>query len=231
VVAGAVVDASAIATVVGDTVTIQATDGGVGDEDGVANGTIVDPIVPVIEPPTAPSVVQSPTDVSVAAGQAATFVARATGSPAPTTSWQTSTDGGASWSSLPGATGPSLAITTTTASDGALVRAQFASTSGTSSSAPATVHLTGFHLHGILPSAMISHAYSAQLSAIGGIAPYKWKKLAPLPKGLTLSSSGLLSGTLSKKLAPGSYPISVQASDATRKHPQVLQATWTLVVH
>ena len=78
---------------------------------------------------------------------------------------------------------------------------------------------------------MISHAYSAQLSAIGGIAPYKWKKLAPLPKGLTLSSSGLLSGTLSKKLAPGSYPISVQASDATRKHPQVLQATWTLVVH
>lgn len=227
---GNIVDASSIATVVDDTVTIQATDGGVGDEDGVVNGTIVDPIVPVVEPPTAPSIMQSPVDVSVSAGQTASFVARATGSPVPTASWQRSTDGGASWFPIPGATGSHLAITTTTASDGVLVRAQFTNTIGTTVSESAALRLTGFHLRGVLPAGTVGRAYSAQLSATGGITPYKWKKLASLPKGLTLSTSGLLSGTINKKVAPGSYPISIQVTDATRKHPQVLQATWTIVV-
>ena len=53
-VSGTYVDASSIATISGDTVALQLTDGGFGDEDGVANGTIVDPLVPVrqIQPQT-----------------------------------------------------------------------------------------------------------------------------------------------------------------------------------
>ena len=42
-------DASSIATINGNTVTLHLTDGGPWDADGVANGTIVDPLVPVRE--------------------------------------------------------------------------------------------------------------------------------------------------------------------------------------
>jgi len=44
---GQLVDVSSLATIVGDTVTLRLTDGGLGDSDGIANGTIVDPLVPV----------------------------------------------------------------------------------------------------------------------------------------------------------------------------------------
>ena len=40
-------DISSIATISGDTVTLSLTDGGLGDADGVANGTIVDPLIPI----------------------------------------------------------------------------------------------------------------------------------------------------------------------------------------
>ena len=49
-----------------------------------------------------------------------------------------------------------------------------------------------------LPRATIGIIYHAQLQAIGGNTPYKWKlaKGSPkLPKGLKLSSTGLVSGT------------------------------------
>ena len=44
---GAYVDVSSIATISGDEVTLQLTDGGLGDADGLVNGVIVDPVVPV----------------------------------------------------------------------------------------------------------------------------------------------------------------------------------------
>ena len=46
-VGGTYLDVTTIATISGDTVTMHLTDGGVGDEDGVGNGVIIDPIVPV----------------------------------------------------------------------------------------------------------------------------------------------------------------------------------------
>ncbi len=44
---GTLVNVSSIATISGNTITLHLTDGGLGDEDGKANGVIVDPIVPV----------------------------------------------------------------------------------------------------------------------------------------------------------------------------------------
>jgi hypothetical protein len=44
---GQYIDVSSIATISGNTVTLHLTDGGPGDEDGVANGVIVDPVIPV----------------------------------------------------------------------------------------------------------------------------------------------------------------------------------------
>src|SRR5450631_4148652 len=48
----------------------------------------------------------------------------------------------------------------------------------------------------ILPSAKVGVAYSQQLTATGGTGTYIWSVVSgSLPPGLTLSNSGLLSGT------------------------------------
>jgi hypothetical protein len=62
-----------------------------------------------------------------------------------------------------------------------------------------------------LPAATVGTSYSQQLSAEGGLPPYKWKATAAsLPPGLTLSTTGLLSGT---PTTPGNYTISVTVTD------------------
>jgi large repetitive protein len=44
---GSYVDVTSLATISGNTITLHLTDGGLGDADGIANGVIVDPVVPV----------------------------------------------------------------------------------------------------------------------------------------------------------------------------------------
>ena len=72
--------------------------------------------------------------------------------------------------------------------------------------------------------------YSAQLAASGGVTPYKWKEKGTLPAGLTLSKAGLLSGTVSGSVAPGTYPISVKVSDSKTPTAEVLSVTLSLTV-
>ncbi len=67
-----------------------------------------------------------------------------------------------------------------------------------------------------LPAATRGTPYSSQLAAASGTSPYKWKKVGKLPKGLKLAKTGLIHGTPSSKLAPGSYPVSVRVTDSTR---------------
>ena len=68
-----------------------------------------------------------------------------------------------------------------------------------------------------LPAVTPGHAYGpVQLQAIGAGAgaTLKWKKVAPLPKGLKLSSTGVLSGTPNKKLnASSNSSIMVQVTE------------------
>lgn len=47
---------------------------------------------------------------------------------------------------------------------------------------------------GSLPPATVGTAYSVQLNATGGQAPYNWSATG-LPPGLTCSPTGLISGT------------------------------------
>jgi hypothetical protein len=65
-----------------------------------------------------------------------------------------------------------------------------------------------------LPAADASVLYTASLSAVGGTAPYQWNLISGiLPSGIQLhNASGVMSGTTA---APGSYPLSVQVSDAS----------------
>ena len=75
---------------------------------------------------------------------------------------------------------------------------------------------------GNLPAAARGTPYSATLNATGGTGPYKWKKGVKgekLPKGLKLTKEGVIRGTPSSKVAPGTYEIPVTVGDAEKpKH-------------
>jgi uncharacterized protein (TIGR03437 family) len=62
------------------------------------------------------------------------------------------------------------------------------------------------------PPALLHHPFNFQFSATGGVEPYSWLVLnGPLPNGLRLSQSGVLSGFF---LAPGVYRFTARVSDS-----------------
>jgi hypothetical protein len=60
--------------------------------------------------PAPPSFTAHPSNVTIVAGQSAQFIVGVTGTPTPTLQWQLSTDSGASWSNINGATGDVLSL-------------------------------------------------------------------------------------------------------------------------
>ena len=89
-----------------------------------------------------PFVTQQPVDANAVEGGEATFEARAGGSPAPTTQWQESTDGGATFKNLTGATGSALKLKNLPkADDGFEFRAFFKNSVGEATSEAATLHI------------------------------------------------------------------------------------------
>jgi len=75
----------------------------------------------------------------------------------------------------------------------------------------------GVSTYSRLPSAGASAPYLASLSAFGGTPPYRWSapQGSPLPTGLSLSSSGTISGTLASSFETGDLPFSVQVTDSS----------------
>jgi hypothetical protein len=74
-----------------------------------------------------------------------------------------------------------------------------------------------------LAGAAVGSSYSQPLSAVGGTAPYTFAlNGGVLPAGLTLSSSGTISGT---PTAGGSYPIIIAATDSTTGGGPYTQST------
>jgi|HubBroStandDraft_6_1064221.scaffolds.fasta_scaffold64194_1 hypothetical protein len=173
----------------------------------------------------APPAITSANSTTFTKGSAGTFTVTATGSPPPTF-----TESGALPTGVTLTTAGILSGTPTVAGSFPIT---ITAHNGIGSDATQNFTLTvlGFHVTTTtLPSATRGVAFSAQLNAAGGLTPYKWTKGAVLPKGLTLSSAGLLSGTPSTKLAAGSYPISVQVHDSTKKVHQVATATLALTL-
>ena len=72
-----------------------------------------------------------------AAGDSTSFSAAANGSPAPTVKWQEASDRRGPWTSIAGATDPTLSITASTANLGHAYRAVFTNAGGTAVSRPA----------------------------------------------------------------------------------------------
>ena len=76
-----------------------------------------------------------------------------------------------------------------------------------------------------LPSPFLGSTYSMQLQATGSNGPFTWTiGSGTLPKGLTLSSTGLLSGT---PVAPGTYDFTVSVADASNN---IATMSYSLVV-
>ena len=95
-----------------------------------------------------PAITVQPISQTLATGATATFVAAASGNPAPGVQWQRSTDGGRTFSAVTGATSSALSFIVGVGDDGDQYRAVFSNTSGSSTTAPATltVNLDGYLL-------------------------------------------------------------------------------------
>jgi hypothetical protein len=68
-----------------------------------------------------------------------------------------------------------------------------------------------------LPSATQNYPYQATLTAVGGTAPYQWGLAtgSTLPAGLSLSSAGLISGSLTSSVAVGNYTFTARVQDSS----------------
>jgi alpha-tubulin suppressor-like RCC1 family protein len=89
-----------------------------------------------------PVVTQQPVDANAREGHEASFEARASGSPAPSTQWQESTDGGATFKNLTGVTGSTLRLSNISKSqDGWKFRAVFKNSAGEAISQAATLRV------------------------------------------------------------------------------------------
>ncbi len=92
------------------------------------------------ETTTPPKVTKQPVNLTVQEGQSASFTSTASGTPTPTIQWERSTDGGASWSAVAGATSSTLTIASAKASEGAnKYRAVFTNVAGSATSKVVTL--------------------------------------------------------------------------------------------
>ncbi len=89
--------------------------------------------------PTAPSVSSQPSPASLASGSTVVFSAAASGTPAPSVQWQISTDGGSTWSNVPGETATSYSFRVTQGDSGNAYRAVFTNSAGSATSAAAVL--------------------------------------------------------------------------------------------
>ena len=96
-----------------------------------------------------------------------------------------------------------------------------------------TLTVAGLHITTTsLPTLTEGTPYRQQLTEAGGVGTIKWKAVSGLPKGLRLTSTGLLSGTvLAAKVAPNTFTVTVKATDSSKPKPaQTATATLSLKV-
>jgi hypothetical protein len=75
-----------------------------------------------------------------------------------------------------------------------------------------------------LPAAVLNNPYSQQLKAQGGVGPYDWSIASgSLPPGISLTSSGLISG---KPASVGTYLFTIQVMDSKTSARAEIQIEW-----
>lgn len=136
---------------------------------GVATSTVA-----VLTVHTVPTVLSPPSDVTVLAGQSASFTASAEGTPVPTVRWQRSTDGGTSFTDIPGATSVTYSFTTAVADHGNRYRAVFTNAAGVTTSTSALLTVQTVPAMTVQPSpkaVLLGNSVSFTASAEGTPSP------------------------------------------------------------
>src|ERR1700728_2014647 len=170
--------------------------------------------------PTALSL--SPGTATVTSMKHLQFAARISGITNTSVTWSASagTISSSGFFTAPQVTGTTSVIITATSPANHVVRKGSDIGGGSAASASATVTVMPFETSSLaitnsaLPTADAGALYTASLSAIGGAAPYQWNLASGiLPSGIQLqTASGVIGG---KSAIPGSYPFSVQVTDAS----------------
>jgi uncharacterized repeat protein (TIGR01451 family) len=173
---------------------------------------------------------KAPLATSFDDGTSGTFTVAAAGYPAPTITETGALPSGVTFSA--GVLSGTPAVTADTSTYNVSI---------TATNGVGTTATEGFTLTAIAPLVITTTAIPqgspgasygpVALGATGGEGTYAWKKTAPLPKGLTLSSSGTLGGALSARLVAGqSYPVEVQVQVKEGKTKVTQTATLSLSV-
>ncbi len=154
----------------------------------------------------APTVTTQPLAQTVTAGQTATFTAAASGNPSPTVQWQVSTDGGATFTNIAGATSATLSFATTAAQNANQYRAVFTNSIGNATSNPATLTVDFAPAVTSQPlSQTVTAGQTASFTAAASANPtatVQWQ--VSTDGGATFQSiGGATSGTLIDRQRPG----------------------------
>jgi len=175
-----------------------------------------------INPDTSTSVSISPTSASLTTGGKQQFSASVSGSSNTSVTWSVNGVNGGNGSV---GTISSAGLYTAPASvpSGGSVTVKATSAADTTKSASATVNVNAVAppvaiTTTSLPNGTVNVNYSATLSASGGTAPYSWSlSSGSLPAGLTLSSSGTITG---KPTATGQSSFTVRVTDSASNSTQ-----------
>jgi len=114
-----------------------------------------------------PVIATQPTNQTVVVGDTVSFTATASGTPAPTVQWQSSTAGGSTFSNIAGATSTAYAFTPVPADNGRQYRAVFSNVSGVATTSAATLTVNA----AISAPSMTTHP-SNQTASPGGVASF-----------------------------------------------------------
>jgi hypothetical protein len=168
---------------------------------------------------TTPTVTTQPQSAAVFPGASVTFTAAASGTPTPTVQWSVSTNGGATFTPIGGATSDSYTVSNAQLYEsGYQYEATYTNDAGTATTDPATLTVQSLTItttslpNGSLYSKSNKVQYSATLTAAGGYPPYKWTLVpgSSLPPGLKLSAKGVIQG---KAIAAGTFTFTVQVAN------------------
>ncbi|MDQ2838411.1 MAG: putative Ig domain-containing protein [Actinomycetota bacterium] len=166
----------------------------------------------------APAITTNPSDQTVNPGTSVTFTAAASGVPTPTVQWQRSTNGGASFTNIAGATSTSYTFTTAAGDNGNLYRAVFTNVVSTATTTAATLNV------GTAPAFTsadhttfaVGTAGNFAISTSGVPSATLSRTGAQFPAWLTLNDNGTGSGSLTGTPPVGSggtYTFTLKAAN------------------
>jgi hypothetical protein len=181
---------------------------------------------------SAPVVTANPADVSTMEGDLCVFTAAATGTPAPSVQWQVSTDNGATFSDIAGATDTAYSFVTSTADGGNLYQAAFTNSEGSAMSTAALLTVTAVTpAQPVVPDAPgVSLTEDTGASAADQVTNNGALTLSSVGDGATVEYSVDGGATWSTSFTPveGVNEVLVKQTDAAGSESDATAFTFTL---